>query len=300
MAASILWSLRRLQLFSGTHPAVLGCRGLRSRPPISPVSGDEDELEESEGTEEQEVLRMLRRRGEAIRFKQIKKEMEPPGSPERRLTWNAMEQIRYLNQEFPEEWTLQRLAAGFNVDTDVIRRVLKSKFVPSEARKMKQNASVSRRLGQITPRTEQDQLKLMSSKHPTQHVLGDGKSDRQLLVNHSPPLLPSPKTSDISHVAVRGEGAQRRQDNSLIPQIALHKVQDFPPSPALTSANPSEPVPSAPVEEDWETLDETWDGEVISDTELEELSNSGLENKMQVIQKGSEYFDCDGNFLYRI
>nr|ACO52018.1 Neugrin [Aquarana catesbeiana] len=246
---------------------------------------------------------MLKRRGEAIRFKKIKKEMEPPGSPERRPTWNAMEQIRYLNQEFPEEWTLQRLAAGFNVSTDVIRRVLKSKFVPSEARKMKQDASVSRHLGQISPRTKQDQLKLVSSKHPTQHVLGDGKSDRQLLVSHSPPLLPSPKTSDISHVAVRGEGAQRRRDNSLIPQIALHKVWDVPPSPALTSANPSvqgEPVPSAPVEEDLETLDETWDGEVISDHELEELSKSGLENKMKVIQKGREYFDSDGNFLYRI
>lgn len=54
MAASILWSLRRLQLFSGSHPAVLGCRGLRSRPPFSPVPGDE---EESEGNEEQEVMR---------------------------------------------------------------------------------------------------------------------------------------------------------------------------------------------------------------------------------------------------
>lgn len=210
---------------------------------------------------------------------------------------------RYLNQEFPEEWTLQRLATGFNVSTDVIGRVLKSKFVPSEARKMKQDSSVSRHLGQIPPRTKQDQLKLMSSKHPTQPVLGDGKSDRQLLVSHSPPLLPSPKTSDISHVAVRGEGAQRHRDHSLIPQIPLHKVRDAPPSPALTCANPSvqeEPVPSVDVEEDLETLDETWDGEVISDHELEELSKGGLENKMKVVQKGSEYVDGDGNFLYRI
>ncbi|CAI9572908.1 unnamed protein product [Staurois parvus] len=97
--------------------------------------------------------------------------MEPPGPPERSLSWNAMEQIRYLKQEFPEEWTLQRLASGFNVSTDVIRRVLKSKFVPSQARKMKQDAVVSSRLGQLSSKTKQDQLKLMSSKHPTQPIL---------------------------------------------------------------------------------------------------------------------------------
>ncbi|XP_018427255.1 PREDICTED: neugrin [Nanorana parkeri] len=300
MAAGILTLLGRIRLLSGSRPTVVRCCGLRSRPPFSPE--DEDDLE-SEGNEEQEIMSILKRRGEAIRFKRIKREMEPPELPERRLTWNAMEQIRYLKQEFPEEWTIQRLAAGFNVSTDNIRRVLKSKFVPSEARKMKQDAAAFKSLGQVSS-TKHDQPKLVpSSKHPSQPLLAHGNSDRHLLVSQSPPLLPSPKTSDFSHIAVRTEGTQRHIGNALVPQNMLQGVKEAQPPLAVSSASPNrqeEPVPDDPGEEDWKMLDEKWDGEVLSDHDMEELANSGLENKMKVVQKGREFFDGDGNFLYRI
>nr|KAF6278957.1 neugrin, neurite outgrowth associated [Myotis myotis] len=61
--------------------------------------------------------------------------MEPRGAPPRTLTREAMEQIRYLHEEFPESWPVPRLAEGFAVSTDVIRRVLKSKFVPTLEKK---------------------------------------------------------------------------------------------------------------------------------------------------------------------
>lgn len=179
-----------------------------------------------------------------------------------------------------------------------------SKFVPAEPRKMKQDAAVSKKLGQISSSTRHDQRTLVrSTKHPTQQLLAHGKSNRQLLVSQSPPLLPSPKTSDSSHIAVRTEGTQRHIVNTLVPQNILQRVQETQPPPAVSSASPNrqeELVPSDVREDDWKMLDDKWDGEVLSDQDMEELAKSGLENKMKVVQKGKEFFDGDGNFLYRI
>ncbi len=46
------------------------------------------------------------------------------------LTWDAKEQIRYLNQEYPDEWTIERLAESFPVSQEGIVKLLKSRFVP--------------------------------------------------------------------------------------------------------------------------------------------------------------------------
>ena len=42
---------------------------------------------------------------------------------------------RYLHREFAESWSVPRLAEGFDVSIDVIRRVLESKFVPVRVHK---------------------------------------------------------------------------------------------------------------------------------------------------------------------
>ncbi|CAO2609473.1 Ngrn [Lemmus lemmus] len=75
----------------------------------------------------------------AKRFQKIRRQMEGPGAPPRTLTWEAIEQTRYLHKEFAESWSFPRLAEGFNVSTDVIRRVLKSKFIPTLEQKLKQD-----------------------------------------------------------------------------------------------------------------------------------------------------------------
>ncbi|XP_039578973.1 neugrin [Passer montanus] len=61
------------------------------------------------------------------------------GAPDRALTWQAMEQLRFLRQELPEEWPLERLAQGFGVSTDVVRRVLRSRGCPSPRRRLRQD-----------------------------------------------------------------------------------------------------------------------------------------------------------------
>ncbi|KAM9311905.1 neugrin [Gastrophryne carolinensis] len=304
MAAAILVSLRHRLLFPGCQSAIIGRCGVRSRPPPLPVSGkeedgDDDDFEQYEKNEEQEIISAMKKHQKAMKFKRMQRTMEPPGPPERHLTWNAIEQIRYLKQEFPEEWTLQRLALGFNVSTDVIRRVLKSKFVPPEKRKMKQDVAVSRVLGQISSGPHQESAKLMAaSTDAVEPLLLQGSKERKLLADPSSQHLPALTTSDYSQLVLRLEAAvQKHTASSLVP-LATGQA----PAPIVSNVNPSPPeagLRDAP-KEDWKVLEESWDGEVLDDQELEKLAYAGLENKMKVVQKGSEFFDSDGNFLYSI
>ncbi|CAB1335887.1 unnamed protein product [Coregonus sp. 'balchen'] len=89
-----------------------------------------------------------RRRRRTVKYHIVRRQLTESGAPERRLSWDAMEQVRYLKQELPEEWTVDRLAEGFSVHRDVILRVLRSKFIPTPERKAKQDASVWARLRQ--------------------------------------------------------------------------------------------------------------------------------------------------------
>uniref|UniRef100_A0A8C6Y520 Neurite outgrowth-associated protein n=1 Tax=Naja naja TaxID=35670 RepID=A0A8C6Y520_NAJNA len=78
--------------------------------------------------------------------RRLRKLMGLPEAPEpRALSLRAMEQIRYLRSAFPEEWPAGRLAQGFGVTPEVIRRVLKSRFRPSPERGLKQDARAGAR-----------------------------------------------------------------------------------------------------------------------------------------------------------
>ncbi|XP_074863103.1 neugrin isoform X2 [Carettochelys insculpta] len=90
----------------------------------------------------QEAERVLQRQRRVMLLRKLRREMEPPGPPPRSLSWQAMEQIRYLRNTFPEEWPVARLAQGFCVSVDVIQRVLRSKFCPPLDRRAKQDAKV--------------------------------------------------------------------------------------------------------------------------------------------------------------
>ncbi|XP_055747217.1 neugrin-like [Salvelinus fontinalis] len=39
---------------------------------------------------------------------------------ERRLSWDTMQQIRYLKQKLPEEWTVDHMAEGFSFHRDIV------------------------------------------------------------------------------------------------------------------------------------------------------------------------------------
>lgn len=60
------------------------------------------------------------------------------------MTWEAMEQMRFLRQELPEEWPPQRLAEGFGVSLDVVHRVLRSRSCVPPRRRLRQDARALR------------------------------------------------------------------------------------------------------------------------------------------------------------
>lgn len=237
----------------------------------------------------------LKRQKKAMRFQKIRRQMEAPGAPPRTLTWEAMEQIRYLHKEFAESWSVPRLAEGFDVSTDVIRRVLKSKFVPTLEQKLKQDQKVLKKAG-ITrvvwqlPISE-DTLKPLSAGHPMSGPLlmpGDEVSSNSQ--THSRALKVTSNAPSTEAQKKREERNKRIQvlEESLVPtttalghQRELQKYTTHD-SEADRRAN-NDILPSV------EKLEE-----------LEAGEPGGQNFSSKVVQKGREFFDSNGNFLYRI
>ncbi|KAJ9065673.1 hypothetical protein DSO57_1017079 [Entomophthora muscae] len=55
-----------------------------------------------------------------------------PWEPARRLSRAAMDRIRFLAKEMPDEYTLPKIAEEFSIPYEAVRRILKSKYQPPE------------------------------------------------------------------------------------------------------------------------------------------------------------------------
>ncbi|KAG7244396.1 hypothetical protein INR49_000619, partial [Caranx melampygus] len=173
-----------------------------------------------------------RKKQRSVKYHILRRQMTPKGAPHRKLTWDTIEQIRYLKQEQPEEWTVERLAQGFSVTPDVILRVLKSKFIPPPERKTKQDAKVMAGLGQqVLP-----------------SGVKAGKEQPKLPGNLSLAKSPAPVTALPTKFTA---GVSRAATVTRSTEEGGH-----------TSTNPPE--------EDREG-EESWDGQVLTEEELEEL-----------------------------
>lgn len=196
--------------------------------------------------------------------------------------------FRYLKQEQPEEWTVEHLAEGFSVTPDVILRVLKSKFNPAPERKTRQDAKVMSALSwPVLPSgagTWQDRPKLPRNQALAALPPGSRKgglvpvADRTLMIRSeasasvakSPTpvaVLPTQFTADITKdatVTIRGEDSN-------------------------ANINPAE---------DNREDEESWDGQVLSEEELEEFMD--MKKPSPLMQVGNDFLDAEGNFLYRI
>ncbi|XP_023145496.2 neugrin isoform X1 [Amphiprion ocellaris] len=230
-----------------------------------------------------------RKRQRTVKYHILRRKMTTPGAPQRKLTWGAIEQIRYLKQEQPEEWTVERLAEGFSVTPDVILRVLRSKFVPSPERQAKQNAKVMAGLGQqVLPSgagTRQDRLKLPGGR--TQTILPSGSTEGALV----------PVAQQTQMIEGEGSGFQAK---SPVPVTALPLQVTAGVSKAAAATRLTEDnraTDSSLTEEDEED-EESWDGQVLTEEELEEFMD--MEKASPAVQVGNDFFDGEGNFLYRI
>nr|AAI52587.1 Si:ch211-199o1.5 protein [Danio rerio] len=223
------------------------------------------------------IISEERRRQKAAKFHIIKRKMNTPGAPQRKLSWDAIEQIRYLKQESPEEWTLQRLAEGFSVSPDVISRVLRSTFTPPAARKLKQDAKVS------------------PSSGP--QYLKDGKAEQSRLQKSLTPsaLLPSANTS---HSALKTLDTKQTGLTPSAGHITLSK-QTAVLNVAPEYQDRLESKGEMDVNDDVE-FEEEWDGVILTDEELEKITQTLHEKPSPVEQRGRNFFDSEGNFLYRV
>ncbi|XP_043102478.1 neugrin isoform X2 [Puntigrus tetrazona] len=223
------------------------------------------------------IISEERRRRKAAKFHIIKRKMSSPGAPERRLNWDAIQQIRYLKQESPEEWTLERLAAGFSVSPDVISRVLRGKFVPSAVRKLKQDSKV---LANTAPQ-----------------FLRDGKTEQSGLSKTSAPAILSSGNTGALTARSTGALALRDTDTRLVPSSGSVLPSQLSATPALQEQPDS--AADMDMRDDSES-DEEWDGVILTEEELEHFVQTLKEKPSPVEQKGREFFDSEGNFLYRI
>ncbi|KAG7332458.1 hypothetical protein KOW79_004292 [Hemibagrus wyckioides] len=305
LVSSVAVKLASLPLLICRHASrsARGWTGSATR--SNPLSGNrrteqheisEDDLDMDEVESKLEALvKKERKREKSAKFHKIRQKLGSPGAPERQLSWDAIQQIRYLKQESPEEWTLQRLAEGFSVSTNVIYRVLRSKFTPPPERRLKQDTKVLTKVRQLSL---EDGKTIQSRKDQSQLPLSTG----------SVPALISSGTTSVVTALTSGALTPAECTTGLVPAAANV------PSPSIRTAQIStvaqgtlqeQPAvkhePTDVKESSVEMEDEgEWDGVVFTDEELEELVHTLKENPSVVEQKGREFYDSDGNFLYRV
>ncbi|XP_070695295.1 neugrin [Pempheris klunzingeri] len=226
-----------------------------------------------------------RKRQRTVKYHILRRQMTPSGAPQRKLTWDAIEQIRYLKQEQPDEWTVERLAEGFSVTPDAILRVLRSKFVPAPERKAKQDAKVMSGISQqVLPsgaRTEQDRLKL------------PGNGTAAVL----PPGVREGAVAPVAEQALmlRGEGSGSLAKSPAPVTVGPNQLRAGTPVTGSTDEDSTTNINPTEVDNEDE---ESWDGQVLTDEELEAFIE--MEKPSPVVQVGKDFFDVEGKFLYRI
>jgi len=76
---------------------------------------------------------------------------------------------------------------------------------------------------------------------------------------------------------------------------AVHKQ-----TPALQEQTDSSAKMGMRDDIEFEEEEEEWDGVILTEEELEHIAQTLLKTPSSVKQKGSDFFDNEGNFLYRI
>ncbi|KAM9342512.1 neugrin [Pholidichthys leucotaenia] len=260
----------------------------RARPGVESF---DEELEDVED-KLQDLTCAVKRKQKTVKYHMLRRQMTPRGAPQRRLTRDAMEQIRYLKEHQPQEWTVDRLAEGFSITPDVVLRVLRSKFIPSPERKAKQDAKAVAAVGQ--------------------QVLLSGAGTQQVRVNlpmeRPPATLPSGSTDGAlvpvsgQTQVIRGESLRSRSEHPVAVTAgpATRYMTGFNDDETLmaTAEDGSSTDTSPAEEEEEEEEEESWDGQVFTEEELEEFMKT--KKPSPAVQVGNDFFDPEGNFLYRI
>lgn len=166
--------------------------------------------------------------------------------------------------------------------TDVILRVIRSKFVPTVDRRAKQDTKVMAEHGQKVlhsgSRRLQEKLKLPGNFTPS--ALPPGKETAA--------VVPAEQT-----LVLRGEGSVSLAKSHT--SASVQHSSDFISNVSGTNLTDLDKTTNSdPIEEE----EEHWDGRVFTEDDLEKFIE--MENPPLPVQMGKDFFDTEGKFLYRI
>ncbi|GCC33815.1 neugrin [Chiloscyllium punctatum] len=293
VARGILRLLPRAQV---PAQAARSLRGSRGGGGSGPGPGPEPE-----GKELEEIIRAEKRKQKAIKYRRIQAELGLSGPPPRTLTTQAMQQMRFLRAKSPEEWSVSQLAEGFSVSEDVVLRVLRSKFTPSLKRMMKQDANVK---GQTLTLPQRAKQLTASSLNVKAVIESKPITDDTIQPRLSLDIVTHPAQSDLNSKMHKTTGKKTgRMD--LVQQSVSKKLQSQSSADMKEVRSGRKVVDCVEREEYNETSSSTSDGEQLlglpeTDEDLQMFIASGSENHIKVVQKGCEFYDQEGNFLYRV
>ncbi|XP_062926327.1 neugrin isoform X1 [Mobula hypostoma] len=247
---------------------------------------------EPEEQELEELIRAEKNKQKAIKFRRIQAEFGCRGAPPRTLTTEALQQIRFLKARFPEEWTVSQLAEGFSVSEDVIRRVLRSKFIPSPERRRKQDAKVAAAMLPLSHRTEQPTVSLPGPSDPGRSKLVTDQPSVPRLSQGAVTLPVLPDTRTREEEVGESKPIQQRSCTDLTDQGVM-KVKRQRREAARKERDGRRET------SDMSDVEQLPAGGIL-DEELEKFTAGRWGNQMNIVQRGHEFYDQEGNFLYRI
>lgn len=166
---------------------------------------------------------------------------------------------------------------------DVILRVIRSKFVPTVDRRAEQDAKVMAEDGQKVlhsgSRRLQEKLKLPGNFTPA--ALPPGKETAA--------VVPAEQT-----LVLRGEGPVALAKSHTSASVQHHSSDFISNVSGTNLTDLDKTTNSDPIEEE----EERWDGRVFTEDDLEKFIK--MQNPPLPVQMGKDFFDTEGNFLYRI
>ncbi len=122
--------------------------------------------------------------------------------------------------------------------------------------------------------------------------LRDGKTEQSRLPKTATPaVLPSGNTGAL---------AVRETDTGLVSSSGNIVPSQLSAEQKVTPALQEQPDSTAEMDMRDIELEEEWDGVILTEEELEHIAQTLKKKPSPVEQKGREFFDSEGNFLFRI
>ncbi|XP_070543029.1 neugrin-like [Ptychodera flava] len=271
------------------------------------------------------VEKERRRRQYGMLRAKTERELRQP-KEKRILTRDAMNQIRFLRQEYPDEWTITRLAESFGVSQNSIIKVLKSRFTPNDRRQAKQDSVAAMNYGSLPP----GKVRHTSSLSPgtTERYSGSelalqSKQERALDSQHKREKFPKIGTftkialtskvvlEKLENMKIKGEqsAGEKANDNVKLKEDAIHSLQSEKPEVEKVGHDQDTFDKGSFEEEGMQPTVQEYDPEnEFNDPHIDDVDyNFRMRDilyldseRMKIIRKGNSFYDEDGNFLYRI